>query len=58
MWYDYIYGSLSVKGLITKIKIFFLFKVKVKFSRYRPGVAQRVGRGIALLFLDRGTRRG
>jgi len=31
--------------------------VKVKWSRYRPGVAQRVGRGIALLFLDRGTRR-
>jgi len=31
---------------------------KVKFSRYRPGVAQRVGRGIALLFHDRGTRRG
>jgi hypothetical protein len=33
-------------------------KVKVKLSRYRPGVAQRVGRGIALLFHDRGTRRG
>ena len=33
-------------------------KKKVKFSRYRPGVAQRVGRGIALLFHDRGTRRG
>jgi hypothetical protein len=32
-------------------------KLKVKFSRYRPGVAQRVGRGIALLFHDRGTRR-
>ena len=31
--------------------------VKVKWSRYRPGVAQRVGRGIALLFHDRGTRR-
>ena len=31
---------------------------KVKFSRHRPGVAQRVGRGIALLFHDRGTRRG
>ena len=31
---------------------------KVKFSCYRPGVAQRVGRGIALLFHDRGTRRG
>ena len=30
----------------------------VKCSRYRPGVAQRVGRGIALLFHDRGTRRG
>ena len=32
--------------------------VKVKWSRYRPGVAQRVGRGIALLFHVRGTRRG
>ena len=28
------------------------------WSCYRPGVAQRVGRGIALLFHDRGTRRG
>ena len=35
-----------------------LLKVKVKRSRYRPGVAQRVGRGIALLFHYRGTRRG
>ena len=31
---------------------------KVKCSRYRPGVDQRVGRCIALLFHDRGTRRG
>jgi hypothetical protein len=31
---------------------------KVKWSRYRPGVAQRVGRVIALLFHDRGTRKG
>jgi len=31
---------------------------KVKWSRYRPSVAQRVGRGIALLFHDHGTRRG
>ena len=38
--------------------IFWFKKVKVKCSRYRPGVAQRVGRGIALLFHDRGTRRG
>jgi len=33
-------------------------KVKVIFSLYRPGVAQRVGRGIALLFHDGDTRRG
>jgi len=33
-------------------------KVKVKRSRYRPNMAQRVGRRIALLFHDRGTRRG
>ena len=33
-------------------------KRKVKWSRYRPGVDQRVGRGIDLLFNDRGTRRG
>jgi len=32
--------------------------IKLKFFRYRAGVAQRVGRGIALLFHDRGTRRG
>ena len=31
--------------------------IKVKGFLYRPGVAQRVGRGIALLFHDRGTRR-
>ena len=31
--------------------------VKVKWSRYRPVSAQRVGRGIAVLFHDRGTRR-
>jgi hypothetical protein len=32
-------------------------KVKVKFSCYRLGVAQRVGRGIAILFHDHGIRR-
>ena len=31
---------------------------KEKFSRYRPGVVQSLGRGIALLFHDRGCRRG
>jgi len=30
---------------------------KVKYSRYRPGVAQRVVRVIALLFRVCGTRR-
>ena len=34
------------------------YKVRAKWSRYRPGLAQSVGRGIALLFHDRGTRRG
>jgi len=34
-----------------------MVEVKVKWSRLSPGVAQRVGRGIALLFHDRGTRR-
>ena len=32
--------------------------INVKWYRYRPGVAQRVGRSIALLFHDRVTRRG
>ena len=32
--------------------------LKVKCSRYRPGVAQRVGRSIALPFHDQSTRRG
>jgi hypothetical protein len=32
--------------------------VKVKSSHYRPELAYRVGRGIALLFLDLGARRG
>jgi len=36
----------------------YIYKVKVKWYRYRPGVAQRVGRGIIVLFHDRGTRRG
>jgi hypothetical protein len=31
---------------------------KVKWSRYKPGVAQKVGRVIALPFHDHGTRRG
>ena len=43
-----------------QVNTFLLLKkmVKAKRSGYRPGVAQRVGRGIALLFHDRFTRRG
>ena len=44
--------------LITHLFLYSKKDKKVKWSRYRPGVAQRVGRGIALLFHDRGTRRG
>jgi len=41
------------------LRAFLLAELRcIKWSRYRPGVAQRVGRGIALLFHDRGTRRG
>jgi len=45
--------------MILKSCLTMLFqnKTNVKCSRYRPGVAQRVGRGIALRFLDHGTRR-
>jgi len=46
------------EGVKVKVKLKVKVKVKVKFSRYRSGVAQRVGRGIVLLFHDRGTRRG
>ena len=38
--------------------MFGICKLNVKSSRYTPGVAQRVGRGIALLFHDHSTRRG
>ena len=51
--------STGVTSLITSVEGAKRPRVlKVKFSRYRPGVAHRVGRGIALLFYDRGTRRG
>jgi len=44
---------------ITYVEVLFILLVKnVKWSRYRLGVAQRVGRGIALLFHDCATRRG
>ena len=43
---------------VTKIIFSNIIEGKVKCPRYRSGVAQGVGRCIALLFHDRGTRRG
>ena len=42
----------------SKEKKIYINKKKIKCSLYRPGVAQRMGRGIALLFHGRDTRRG
>jgi len=42
---------------VFHLSYFYIWKVKVKWSCYRPGVAQKVGRGTDLLFHDRGTRR-
>jgi len=48
-----------ITGILNEgLCILMIIKLKVKRSRYRPSVAQRLGRGIALLFHDRGTRRG
>ena len=49
---------ISAEVWMIRVITWHYWKVKVKWSHYRPGVAQRVGRGIALLFHDRGTRRG
>jgi len=46
--------------ILSSLRLYNIFPhclIKVKWSRYRPRVAQRVGRGIALLFHDHGTRR-
>jgi len=54
---SYYLHNLRLEGGLN-LSLLWKKKVKVKWSRCRPGVAQRVGRGIALLFHDRGTRRG
>jgi len=55
----YVSSYLKALHLVTNRHIAAVMsQVKVKWSRYRPGVAQRVGRGIALLFYDCGTRKG
>ena len=50
--------SQSLYLLSYRAHLFINKRKNVKWSRYRPAVAQRVGRCIALLFHDRGTRRG
>jgi len=42
----------------TIIYIYIYIYIKVTCSRYKPDVAQRMGRVTALLFHDRGARRG
>jgi len=49
---------LSCDTLVVNKRYVLYLKVNVKWSRYRPGEAYRVGRGIALLFHDRGTKSG
>ena len=56
-FYIYIYIYIYIKTTKRNFTFIYIY-IKVKWSSYRPGVAQRVGRGIALLFHDRGTRRG
>ena len=51
-------GSCSYGTIPSPVNRYIKPYVKVKFSRYRAGVAQRVGTGIALLFHDHSTRRG
>ena len=59
----YLSHSYNFRKFTWAVQIFssiliYVVNVKVKWSSYRPGVAQRLGRGIALLFHDRGTRSG
>jgi hypothetical protein len=58
VWVRYKRYKYSVGRMYNFWMLRLVLKQKVKWSRYRPGVAQRVGRVIALLFHDRGTRRG
>ena len=53
--YIHAYVHTYIYTYITYIYIHTIYKVK--WSRYKPSVAQGVGRGIALLFHDRSTRR-
>jgi len=56
--YVYIYAYIYVCIYVYIYVCVYICIYICKWSSYRPGVAQRVGRGIALLFHDCGTRRG
>ena len=60
LWYVFLSSSMRTTYAVRLIDLHVVnvYDVKVKWSRYRPGVAQRVGRSIVILFHDRGTRRG
>ena len=55
--WDYMYFFLFNGTTFQVFVTYLIGALYVKFSPYRPGVAQRVDRVIALLFHDRGTRR-
>jgi len=57
-WEHHIYTYIYIYMCVCVCVCVYVCKVKVNWSRYRLDVAQRVGRGIALLFHDRSTRRG
>ena len=55
--YIYIIYIIHTYTLYIYIPVY-IYVYMVQYSHYRPGVAQRVGRGIALLFIECFTRRG
>ena len=58
--YEIVIGRFVVSYCVCRAFMYTIYisYMYVKCSRYRPGVAQKVGRGTALLFHDCGTRRG
>jgi len=51
-------GGTDPRPYVIAKRALLLGRSKGKVFPYRPGMVQRVGRGIALLFHDRDTRRG
>jgi hypothetical protein len=51
------YKIMVKPAVVSEMNMNIYKKVKVKVPRYRPGVVQKVGRGIALLFHGRSLRR-